>query len=493
MWVVVDKNAEILRDGNINIEKGKSLDQTLKKYMTKNFKQVFPASKNEYLQRVYQIEFDGNTGELFDELTTKFQSKFQKVSKRPKGRDMAAYDPSDYMWYLTTQDTTGWLWHLHKIRANLAWDITHGDPDTKIASIDTWFDINHPDLEQKINPHYDPYDLTNFSTDCHKNNHGTTVASFIAAQTNGGGQLASAGFDCTIIPYQANTYEGVSGYLARAHHASLVMGADVLTSSAGGWYCDVLAYMDTTVERIAVQEILDNGTIIVMPAGNGNSPNFDHCGDDINGYRPFYPINPIYDERIIVVTSTDVNDNHTYGSAIHSYFPEVDICAPGYNVMGATCTQSLDVPTNTCFTNTWPYYGQSSGTSFAAPIVAGVCGLMKSINPCLTPSEAQSIIKSTADPVADEYLYPGMLGAGRINAYKAVKKTGTREYINTTLTGTQSLSAGFGFNLINVVIGNNSNVTLTARKEAVISGTFEVPSGSAFEIAISSTAQNNCQ
>lgn len=89
--------------------------------------------------------------------------------------------------------------------------------------------------------------------------------------------------------------------------------------------------------------------------------------------------------------------------------------------MGATCTFKKDPATGNCVNNPWPYYGSFQGTSFATPIVAGVCALMKSVNSSLTPWAIQDIIKMTADPVNDAYLYPGLVGAGRINAYKAVK------------------------------------------------------------------------
>jgi hypothetical protein len=138
-----------------------------------------------------------------------------------------------------------------------------------------------------------------------------------------------------------------------------------------------------------------------------------------------YILSHRHDSRIIIVTSTDKNDNHTFFengvNHTHSHFPEVDICAPGYDVMGADRTSIMDSTTGNCVKNPLPYYGSFGGTSFATPIVAGVCALMKSVNSSLTPWAIQDIIKMAVDPVNDAYLYPGLVGAGRINAYKAVK------------------------------------------------------------------------
>ena len=91
-----------------------------------------------------------------------------------------------------------------------------------------------------------------------------------------------------------------------------------------------------------------------------------------------------------MVTSTDIYDNHIWfngtDSVIHSFYPEVDICAPGYDLMGATSTQrdTCDGSPVCCESISWPYYEGLTGTSFATPIVAGTCALMKSVNSNLT-------------------------------------------------------------------------------------------------------------
>jgi hypothetical protein len=69
-------------------------------------------------------------------------------------------------------------------------------------------------------------------------------------------------------------------------------------------------------------------------------------------------------------------------------------------------------------------YDSFWGTSFASPIVAGTIALMFSANPCLSSDNVRDIIKSTAfniDNIPENSQYIGLLGAGRIDAYKAVK------------------------------------------------------------------------
>ena len=255
----------------------------------------------------------------------------------------------------------------------------------------------------------------------------------------------------------------------------MVEKADVVSIS---WYGAGIS----DAERLQIKEILDNGTIIVASAGNYLQAKTSN--------EPIYPFTPLVDERIICVTSTDYQDRHQYFDSngeekTHAHYPAVTICAPGYNVMVAMPTVNEDGSNNT-----WPYYGGACGTSFATPIVAGVCALMKSVNPKLSPREAKRILMETADPVADAANFPNGVGAGRVNAYKAVKAAGTRTYTNTTF-GNKNLSAGYGFNLKNVKIGANSNVKLTARCEVNIEGTFEVPLGSEFTISIDKNAKTN--
>ena len=68
-------------------------------------------------------------------------------------------------------------------------------------------------------------------------------------------------------------------------------------------------------------------------------------------------------------------------------------------------------------------YKISSGTSFAAPHVAGTAALVLQKNPQLTPKELKSILMTTSDIVSDQYddvFSIQVAGTGRVNAAKAI-------------------------------------------------------------------------
>ncbi|NVO03914.1 MAG: S8 family serine peptidase, partial [Bacteroidetes bacterium] len=277
-----------------------SLNTLFNKYKVHYYQQALPFAHNPELLKIYEIHCADKIENLITELNSKYKSKFTTFSRFENDTShIEVYDPSDYMW------TIDWLWHLKKTQCDLAWDITKGSSEIKIAILDYNFDITHPDLAYKIYPPYDPFDNTIFSCTSGSDSHGTSVASYAGAETDGGGQLASTGFKTMLIAYHDGSRQNV---LQKALHACNVMGAKIIISCAGsslGCYPD-----STTGEALIVKEILDNGTAIIWPAGNGTTG--AHCGDTISGFHAFYPFNPIYDNRIIIVSGTSKGDSLYY-------------------------------------------------------------------------------------------------------------------------------------------------------------------------------------
>lgn len=371
------------------------LNDILQRFQVERFQQLMSFARTPALRRVHEVACQCDPLLLKAALESEVPHLVEKVSVQLQPQTL--YDPADYMWYLQTTGTD-WLWYLKIIQADRAWDITRGREEVKIAVVDTQFDSAHPDLATKLKPAYDPYSgvlHTAYSAQT-GHWHGTAVASCAAAETadtgdNPHGQLSAVGFHTGLLAY--TWHNG----LAKALHASTVMGADVISIS---WFSSC-SPDPNGYDQMVIKEILDNGTVIVASAGNGPH----HCGG-----KNIFPFSATLDSRIIIVTGTERNDNHANGGATQSHYPEVDISAPGHGIMVAMPSQNTE----------WPYFGNAGGTSFATPIVAGVVGLMRSVNKCLSPAQVEAMIKSTADPVADESLFPGQVGAGRINAHRAV-------------------------------------------------------------------------
>lgn len=457
------------------------LTETFEKYNLYKFKQLYPSSKRPELLKYYLVEAE-RSEELIKELIEDHSDKFSQIREYQEPKPL--YIPNDYDFSIThgsdgyTASRDIGLSYLELINAPEAWEITKGDPNVIMGIHDTHLYVDHEDFAGKIFKVYDANIRSSFYpiSGC---DHGTMVAGIIAANTNNDTGFSSIGFNCKI----AKTSENHDDLLLMA-----IEGVKVINISQ-----DWGPYFEP--HAILMEELTEDYNVtVVAAAGNENST------------RYFYPASY---ENVISVTSVGHEfdrgttfsgkqfnwkdchrkfiDSSLYPDKTHSHNDKVDICAPGYYIL-TTChpetyRNGLGVPTG-------QLYSVEEGTSFAAPMVSGVCALMYSINPNLTPLEVKDIIQSTAVniyAIPENAEYIGLLGAGRIDAYEAVKKAGT-----TYLTGLQNskaISAGYGFILNNVTINNNSNVSLTARKVAEINGTFEVPLGSTFEIKLDPLAK----
>lgn len=86
-----------------------------------------------------------------------------------------------------------------------------------------------------------------------------------------------------------------------------------------------------------------------------------------------------------------------------------------------------------------PYYTTMSGTSMAAPHVAGIVALILEANPKLSPLEVKQIIESTATNMPGYEAWE--VGAGYINAYAAVDQTFTSKEYGKTVNMNQTFHA----------------------------------------------------
>lgn len=405
-----------------------------------------------------------STNANLDTLLQPFSSKFYFFEK--KCNPFLIQQTNDYA---PTPDAGNLL---TLIKTDKAWDITKGSSQIKIGITDTYIDTAHEDLTANI-------DSVLYNGASHF--HGVGVAGCAAAVTNNGKGIASSSYNSKIV-FSSNW-----GNLNEVQKVAKIKDVRVINMSWG--HC-----VPSITEQDYYQQLLDSFDVVLV-AGAGNIPS--HCGSQI---APMYPA--AYPSVICVTSVGHYNDrgiiDPTYGkiywkdcheqiigdtTSTHHHYPEVDICAPGYSVY---TTQ----PGNT--------YSPAWGTSFASPIVAAVCALVASANPCLRATEIKDIVLNTADPTMLTYpenaKYAGGLGKGRVDAYEAVKRAilvGTNFQQNTTYTSTQTISAQTdvkaGYNVTatapygNVIINTGANITYEAPHAIILSNNFIVKNGATFK------------
>jgi subtilisin family serine protease len=273
----------------------------------------------------------------------------------------------------------------------------------KIAVIDSGADVTAPDVADKSPQTWSV--LSRRSRVRDRLGHGTFVASLAAGSVTNGTGISGFGGDARLLVVQAIDADG---YITDVDEAAAIVyavrhGAKVVNLSIGG---------DETseVEQRAIRWAVRRGVLIVAAAGNAHD----------EGNLPEYPaalLQPLGSHGRggigLAVGATAMNGSRAYFSNTGSY---LSLAAPGYNVFAA---ESADAP--------WPraqlpwaspgYYGWASGTSFAAPEVAGVAALVWGANPKLTPPQVAEVLKQSAD--GDRWNRE--LGWGRLDAAAAVQ------------------------------------------------------------------------
>jgi beta propeller repeat protein len=302
------------------------------------------------------------------------------------------------------------LYGLEKIKMEEAWNITKGSPNVIVAVSDTGVDYNHPDLGGCLGitcKVIGGYDFVNNDNDpMDDNGHGTHVAGTIAAKTDNNLGVAGVCPDCKIMAVKGLDGGG-SGYdddLAATITYAADNGADIINMSWGG-------QGNSQLITAAVEYAYSQGVILVAAAGNSNL--------DVNYFFPAkFP-------QVITVAATDNENTRAYFS---NWGDKIDVAAPGVQIISlraAGTDMYKGAPGYTPGANFVPAfdasakYYRSSGTSMAAPHVAGAAALLLTIKPSFTNEDIRQALRGSADNLAT----PGFdvyTGAGIINLSRAL-------------------------------------------------------------------------
>ena len=367
-----------------------------------------------YLQNIYKLTLKSNDN---------IEKAQEKLAKQ-KYVVYAEYEAINRFRYTPNDPEFSQQWHHKVIQTPDVWDYTKGSKEIVVAITDSGVKWNHPDLADNIwineaelpgitinwasgsiiggdgrdndgNGRID--DIMGWDFVDNDNNpyqyhpgsaHGTHVAGCAGAVGDNGVGVAGAALTVSIMICKGSPTgeeaKGVQyGYQQIKYAADT--GADIINCSWGGPGSGGTA---TTTVNNATQ----NGSLVVVAAGNDNT-------EHNSSYRDY----PADVPSALCVAASGPGD---IKAGFSDYGEPIDLMAPGANIRAPWIQNN---------------YSTQSGTSMASPVVAGVAALVKTLHPHLGPTDIKDRLMFTCDYVDDlNPNYAGLLGFGRLNAFKAV-------------------------------------------------------------------------
>ena len=366
-----------------------------------------------YLQNIYRIVLESN-----DNI-----EKAQAALVKNKDILFAEYETINRTRHIPNDPEYYLQWHHPIMSMPQTWDYVQGSSEVIVSITDTGVKWNHPDLADNIwineaelpgitidwvngliiggdgldndgNGKIDDvigWDFVENNNNPYQNypgnEHGTHVAGCTGAVGDNNIGVTGTAMNVSLMVCKGapsnNQSSGIQyGYQQIQYSAQ--SGAHLINCSWGG-------PGSGTYANSVVNYATALGSLVVAAAGNSN---IEHSA----AYQDY----PADADNAFCVTSTDQNDIKAYFS---DFGAPIDISAPGVNIRSTWGNNS---------------YYSTQGTSMSSPIVAGVAALVKSLHPELSPLDLKDRIMMTADYIDDlNPNYVGMLGSGRVNAFRA--------------------------------------------------------------------------
>lgn len=233
----------------------------------------------------------------------------------------------------------------------------------KVAIIDTGVDAKHPDIK-------DVFIKTSPAT-TDKHGHGSHCAGIAGAATHNGVGIASLNWNGAFVEvagYKALTDvgSGTIEMVAQSVIDATQDGVDVISMSLGD-----VAPVPPKVLVDAVEFAQGKGVIVVASAGNSNQDAYNHIPSNLDGVISVAAVGP------------DLKK-----ASFSNYMPTLTrpIAAPGVRILSLQANGK---------------YVEKSGTSMSAPMVSGLLGVMRALNPDLSATDAYQILNNTGTVTAE--------------------------------------------------------------------------------------------
>lgn len=387
------------------------------------------------------------------------------------------YRPTDeryaQQWHLSHQGGQYLAAESH-IQAEAAWEVTRGSRSVVIAVSDDGFDLNHPDLQGmgKIVGPIDLQDKDSVPLPVKQNeNHGTAVAGLAIGEENGIG-IVGAAPGCAFMPIRTTGFVDDAS-IEQLFDQAVRRGAAVISCS---WspatnYFPLTTRMTQAITRAATAGRQGKGCVVVFSAGNANRPVSGVINETqwpqnaLSGPTRWLSGFAIHPDVIAVSATTSLGTKAAYSN----WGEHIAVAAPSNNAPPSMALPRIgSVPTGPELRQYLPgrgmvtsdrtggqgysssaYTSSFGGTSSSCPVVAGVAGLILSVNPNLTAQQVREILQTTADKLVDRDPDPQLglrhgtydgqghskwFGYGKVNAQAAVKEAQRRAWGDRRVT-----------------------------------------------------------
>ncbi|MBF5030422.1 S8 family serine peptidase [Micromonospora sp. ANENR4] len=292
-----------------------------------------------------------------------------------------------------------------QIGAPTAWAAGWTGKGVRVAVLDTGVDLSHPDLAGKV------AESRNFTEEADPDDivgHGTHVASTIAGSgAASGGKYRGVAPDATLLSGKVCEVYGCteSAILAGMQWAAAEQHATVVNMSLSGGDTPDVDPLEEAVGTLTEQ----HGTLFVISAGN----------DGVDGSVG----SPATADAALAVGAVDRDDAladfSSRGPRVGDGAIKPDITAPGVEIVAARAANGqIGDPVG-------DRYASLSGTSMAAPHVAGAVALLAQQHPGWTPERYKATLMASAKPHPEQTAF--QQGAGRVDVARAMTQQVTSE------------------------------------------------------------------